>query len=403
MRRVGPVAAVVAGCTAVVAAAALVVRAPAHDTAVLVGSAAGVSLLASSLGGLALRGVRHRSMRVQASAIAGVALAATAAGVLVAAHNMFISSHDLGALLLVVAASAPVAFGAALQIGRHLDAGARHVRAIADRVGDGLAVDVPRPPDHGTPEFDDLAAQVADLPRRLAELREKAERAEASRRELVAWVSHDLRAPLATIRAMAEALDDQVVTDAPTVARYHHQILRDAERLSTLVDDLFELSRIQSGTPLAGGETGPLDEVVDDALAGARAQAEIAGVTLVDDVDGLPAFEVARVEITRVVHNLLDNAIRHTPRGGTVVVRSVVDGSGVLLHVEDECGGIPEPDLSRVFDVAFRGDAARTRDAGGGGLGLAIAKGLVEACDGTIEVDNDREGCRFTVRLPGPS
>ena len=104
-----------------------------------------------------------------------------------------------------------------------------------------------------------------------------------------------------------------------------------------------------------------------------------------------------------MLHNLLDNAIRHTPAGGRVVVESTSDEHGALLAVLDECGGIPAPDLDRVFDVAFRGDVARAKDDRGGGLGLAIARGLVEAQDGTIEVANHPHGCRFTVRLPVPA
>jgi signal transduction histidine kinase len=104
-----------------------------------------------------------------------------------------------------------------------------------------------------------------------------------------------------------------------------------------------------------------------------------------------------------VLHNLLDNAIRHTPSGGRVVVESLVEPDGAVLAVIDECGGIPDDDLDRVFDVAFRGDAARSRDDRGGGLGLAIAKGLVEAQAGSIDVANHAGGCRFTVRLPLPA
>jgi signal transduction histidine kinase len=105
-------------------------------------------------------------------------------------------------------------------------------------------------------------------------------------------------------------------------------------------------------------------------------------------------------ELSRVLHNLVDNAIRHTPAGGRVRVRSEEGNGTVRITVEDQCGGIPEPDLDRVFDVAFRGDVARRRDEQGGGLGLAIAKGLVEVCDGAIAVDNAVDGCRFTVQLP---
>ncbi len=218
----------------------------------------------------------------------------------------------------------------------------------------------------------------------------------------MAWVSHDLRSPLATIRAVAEALDDGVVDDPETVGRYHHQIRRDAERLSVLVDDLFELSRINSGVACRDRQVVRLRELVGDVIVEARPHAEVKGITLVDEMSDLPAIPVSSQELRRALHNLIDNAIRHTPAGGTVVIETVVDSEGALLSVVDECGGIPEADLTRVFDVAFRGDAARAKDQRGGGLGLAIAKGLVEAHEGSIEVANQPHGCRFTVRLPVP-
>jgi signal transduction histidine kinase len=339
-------------------------------------------------------------VRTQALVIAVAALVSTISGVVVAAGAMFISAHDLGALLVVIAVSASVAVGSALQFGSEIDVGTRDVRDLARHLGTGAA---PHPPEirpTRSPEFDALADEVADLPRRLDALRRRADALERSRRDLVAWVSHDLRSPLATIRAMAEALDDGVAADPETQARYHHQIRRDAERLSALVSDLFELSRIHSGALVVHSDRVPLHSVVDDVLAASHHQAELEGVRLVDESDDVLVVDVAVAELTRVLHNLVDNAIRHTPAGGQIVVRSGSEHGHAVLSVQDQCGGIPEPDLDRVFDVAFRGDAARSRDQQGGGLGLAIAKGLVEACDGTIAVDNAREGCRFTVQLP---
>src|SRR5262249_3663551 len=163
---------------------------------------------------------------------------------------------------------------------------------------------------------------------------------------------------------------------------------------------LFELSRIQSGVTVAGDERAGLAEVVADAVVGARAAAELKGVVLVDRVGELPRIDVSASELTRVLNNLIDNAIRHTPSGGTVVLESCSDASAAHVSVLDECGGIPDGDVDRVFDIAFRGDIARVRDEGGGGLGLTIARGLVEANAGTIEVANEARGCRFTVRLP---
>src|SRR5690606_31048432 len=143
-----------------------------------------------------------------------------------------------------------------------------------------------------------------------------------------------------------------------------------------------------------------LSEVVSDAVAAARTHADLKGGRVVDDLDDLPHTPVASQELTRVLHTLLDNAIRPTPGGGHEVVVGRFDDDEATIVVRDQCGGIPEPDLDRVFDVAFRSDAARSKDVRGGGLGLAIAKGLVEAHAGTIAVGNEGPGCSFVVRLP---
>ncbi len=370
----------------------------AADALELVAVAGGAAVLVSAVGWLVLRSLRRQPIGVQALAIALTALVATVAGVVAAAKAMFISGHDLHVLLVVVVMSAAVAAGAALQLGRSIDRGTRHVTWLARQLGDGEPVTAPQP--GGPGELDLLARQLAAVSVRLEESRQRERALDTSRRELIAWVSHDLRSPLATIRAVAEALDDGIVDDATTVARYHHQIRQDAERLTLLVDDLFELSRINSGAVGRDRQEVRLRELVGEVVVEARPRAEVKGVELVDRMCELPAIPVSSQELRRALHNLIDNAIRHTPPGGTVVIETLADDQGALLSVVDECGGIPESDLTRVFDVAFRGDQSRAKDQRGGGLGLAIAKGLVEAHQGSIEVANQSPGCRFTVRLP---
>ncbi|TDD69865.1 two-component sensor histidine kinase [Jiangella aurantiaca] len=370
---------------------------PTRDTVILVAVtalAAGAAFLA---GATVLRRFRGRPVRTQVLVVAVSSLLMTVAGVVAAALAMFISTHDLMALFVVVAVATAMAVGAALQLGDDIGTGTRQVGHLARTMvdgGDGPAAVT------GPGELATLAAELADVSARLDESRRRERALEASRRELIAWVSHDLRSPLATIRAMAEALDDEVADDAATVQRYHRQIRGDAERLTALVDDLFELSRINSGTVRLGPELVSIGDAVAESLAGAASHASVKGVQLVEELDDLPATEVSAREFSRALNNLLDNAIRHTPAGGRVVVRCGRDHDGAVLQVIDECGGIPEPDLDRVFDVAFRGDTARGRDAGGGGLGLAIARGLVEAHAGSVEVANHDRGCRFTIRLP---
>ena len=371
------------------------------DAFTLIAVAAAGAAVASLAGWLLLRLLRERSVGTQVVVVALSSTLATVTGVLAAAKAMFISAHDLHALLVVAVISGAVAVGAALRFSRSVEAGARQVGVLARQIGDDQlpAVEVAGAPK----EMAALASELAEVSGDLATARRHERALEASRRELVAWVSHDLRAPLATIRAVAEALDDGVVADTPTVARYHRQIRHDAERLTSLVDDLFELSRINSGLACRDRQLVRLAELVDAVVVEARPSAEVKGVDLVDTMSELPAVAVSDQELRRALHNLIDNAIRHTPAGGTVVVETMADAHGARLSVVDECGGIPADDLARVFDVAFRGDAARVRDERGGGLGLAIAKGLVEAHQGSIEVANQPRGCRFTVYLPLPS
>jgi signal transduction histidine kinase len=225
--------------------------------------------------------------------------------------------------------------------------------------------------------------------------------AEKSRRELVAWISHDLRTPLAGIRAMTEAVVDGVVSEPEEVAVYAKRIQGETMRLSGMVDDLFQLSRITSGALRLSLSAVPLHDVVSEAVAVEGVAAARKGVQVRAAACEWPVVRGSDPELARVVRNLLSNAIRHTPPDGAVVVAAGVDEDRAWLRVDDGCGGIPGDDLERVFDVAFRGVVARTPDdQSRGGLGLAIAKGLVEAHDGEIHACNVGPGCRFEVHLP---
>jgi signal transduction histidine kinase len=375
----------------------------AKDTGVLLGWAVGSAAVAAAVAALLLRVLRHATLAVQASVAALAPVLAVTVALLGTAATMFISAHDLRALLVVTVAAATVGLVTALVLGDRVANASQRLGDLAQRIGDDGAAAAPAGPAGGPSELVRLSAELEAALARLAETRERAAAAEDSRRQLVAWVSHDLRTPLSGIRAMVEALEDGVVTDRETVARYYRTMGRETDRLAGLVDDLFELSRIQAGALHLELERIPLDELVSDAVAGVSLAATAKGVQLRGDVASpTPIVEISIPEMARVVRNLLDNAIRHTPRGGTVRVEAVVDGdrAAALVSVRDGCGGIPAPDLPRVFELAYRGDAARTPGDGGAGLGLAVARGLVEAHHGEISVHNEGEGCRFTIRLP---
>jgi signal transduction histidine kinase len=197
-----------------------------------------------------------------------------------------------------------------------------------------------------------------------------------------------------------------VASDPALVARYHRTIRTETERLSELVDELFELSVIQAGALQVKLEVVSLADLVSEAIAAEGPAARAGRVRLESRVDRAPLeIRLAPTHVGRALRNLLENAIRHTPSDGSVSVEAGVDRDEAFVAVQDECGGIPLPDLDRVYETAFRGGAART-PAGGGraraGLGLAIARGIVEAHRGAITVRNLNGGCRFEMRLPSP-
>ncbi|WP_433067009.1 sensor histidine kinase [Dactylosporangium sp. CS-033363] len=322
-----------------------------------------VSLFVAVIGLVVLRALRGRSVTAHIVVILFITVLSVLAGIVSSALAMFISDHDLDVLLIVVGTAATVSLAVGLWAARRL------ARASMWAV----------------------------------EARERERTAEARRRELVAWVSHDLRTPLAGLRAMAEALDDGVVDDPETVAEYHRRISAEADRMAGLVDDLFELSRINAGALRLAFADVPLGELVSDAIASASPLAAAERISIVaEPTTGWPVVRGSVPELSRVVDNLIRNAIHYTPPDGTVTVTGGQDDDGGgWLAVSDTCGGIPDADLPRVFDVAFRGTPARTPARGaGGGLGLAIVQGLVEAQHGSVAASNVGEGCRFIVRLP---
>lgn len=375
-----------------------------HDAIALVGYSAVGALSAGLVGALLLLAMRHRSTRTQVAVVGLVSVVATAAGAAAAASAMFISQHDFQALLLVLVSSGVVGLVIALALGARIAGATRSLSALAHEIGGEEPV-VPGSSRGAPVELRQLRRDLESTSLRLEEARRSERALERSRRELVAWVSHDLRTPLAGIRALVEALEDGIVEDPSTVARYHRTIREEADRLSGLVDDLFELSRIHAGALQLRPEDVVLGDLVSDALASAAPVAAAKGVRLEGRVDGEdPRLRLSAAEVLRVLRNLLDNAIRHTPSDGAVMVAAGVDDDAAFVMVSDTCGGIPEEDLDRVFDLAFRADTARTPTTdGGGGLGLAIARGLVEAHDGAIAVRNQGDGCEFTVRLPLPA
>ena len=357
------------------------------------------SASAAAVGWTVVRAIRRKSLQLQLVVIGLSTVLTSCVGVSLAANRMIVSGNDSQVLAVVLVVSAAAAILASWFLGR---AFSRSVATVGNMAVGLLKPNQPveAPKQLVTKELRSLAGELQNVAAELESSRQRERSLDAARRELVAWVSHDLRSPIASIRAMAEALEDGVVDDELSVTRYHGAIRQESERLGLLVDDLFELSRISAGVVDAKQPFVPLAELVLDVLRAAEPAAAAKGVTVVAPMNDLPDVLVPASDLRRVLHNLLDNAVRHTSTGGTVQIDAKVLGTTVEIGVADQCGGIPAADLPRVFEVAFRGDAARTRDRAGGGLGLAIARGLVEAHEGSIHVANGNSGCRFTLQLP---
>lgn len=371
-----------------------------HDQVVIVLTTAGWSGGVGLVGGLIVWMARRSSVVWLTVAIATTAVLAVVAGTVATSRAMFLSGHDLGVITLVAAVAGVVALLFAAAVGSALARWSRQLRDEARRFGESGAFVAAG---SGPAEFTALSDELRRTSERLAESRSRELALEQSRRELVSWVSHDLRTPLAGLRAMTEALEDGLAGDP---SRYHAQMRTEVDRMVRMVDDLFELSRIHAGVLQLTPQPVALGDVVSEALAGADSVARARGVRLGGSVEEDVLVTVDPSGLSRVVSNLLMNAIRHTPAEGLVEVygRSVPDG--VELSVTDACGGLRAEDLDRVFDVGWQGTSARTPvhdDAPsnpGAGLGLAIVKGIVEAHLGHVAVTNHEPGCRFLVTLP---
>ncbi|TFC72381.1 HAMP domain-containing histidine kinase [Cryobacterium sp. TMS1-20-1] len=371
--------------------------------AAVAGIALGCALVVGALGLLALRLLSRGSLIAQIVVVAFATVASVVSGTAAVASLMYLSAHDLIVFYAVAAVAGVVSLVMASVLGRSLARDNKYFRAAAASIGRGESV--LSPDRHTSLEFAALAGELAATADRLTQSREREERIETSRREIVAWISHDLRTPLAGIRAMAEALEDGM---APDPERYYVQIRGQVDRLSGMVDDLFELSKIHSGALQLSLERVSLYDLMSDTVA------DLAPVALAKSLDlrfegerGLMLQADAR-QLARAVGNLVMNAIQHSPADSVIVVSATrhVDGRAII-SVVDAAGGIPEQDLGRVFEAGWRASEPRTVSAwgtggrsGGAGLGLAIVQGIAEAHHGLVTVTNVENGCRFDLLLP---
>jgi signal transduction histidine kinase len=298
---------------------------------------------------------------------------------------MFHMGEDVK-ILAVTAASALTAVVAALVLARSILGSLDGVREASAKLARG-ALEA-RVPEGGPSEIAELAASFNEMGDNLRKLFD-------TRRELVAWASHDLRTPLANMQAMIEALEDGLGSPDEYLPVLREQV----GALSLLVDDLFELARIDAGALTLELRRLPVAPIVSSTLRSLEAEARSRHVRLAADVDESVTARFAPDKLERVLMNLLTNALRHTPSDGAVAVRVRPELDEIYLTVEDTGDGIDDDARERMFERFWRADEARSTR--GAGLGLAIARGLVEAHGGSIWAENREDGgARVCFTLP---
>jgi len=334
----------------------------------------------------------------QFAAGVGVIVALVALGVSAVALLMFLSSHDALLMVLLLAFSGGlIAYSAsvlAAGVMRDLEA----VRYGVHAVGEGSR-DI-RISTEARDEISELADAANRMAARLGASESEREVAEAARRDLVAAVSHDLRTPLTSLRLLAGAVEDELV-DENTRRRYLAQMSGHIEALSGLIDDLFELSRLEAGDIQWSMQQVALDELVAETVEAMRPHADQKRVAVRAEVSALVAPARANPEkLQRVLLNLIQNAIRHTPADGSVTVAAVSNGTTVEVEVADTGEGVAPEERDRIFEPFFRGGEGHSRTGEGTGLGLAICRAIVEAHGGKIWLSDSRTGTRVRFSLP---
>ena len=257
----------------------------------------------------------------------------------------------------------------------------------------------------GNDEIAQLADTFNDMAQNLQEVEEQKQQLEQTRRDLTAWVSHDLRTPLASIQVMIEAMLDGVVDDEATVQRYLDNSRAEVEHLSHLIDDLFELAQLDVGHLKLNLQQASIRDLISDTLGSMTAKADQQGITLIGNVsDDVDMILMAPDKIQRVLTNLVDNAIKYADRGVSVTLRAWRSGDDVRIDIHNSGSFIPQDVLPRLFESFYRGEGSRMRGddgARGTGLGLAIARGFIEAHDGRIWATSvEADGTTFSFTLP---
>jgi len=364
----------------------------------------GVTALVSALVGYAAYrlGWVHLSPTLRRTLLGGYALASilTFFNVWFSAQLMFASEHDLLlAIVLLVFAG-----GIAMILGYFLASTVTErinlLKSAAEKLAGGDLQT--RVPVNGRDEVAALSTTFNQMAEQLQLADQKQRELESLRRDLIAWVGHDLQTPLASMRAILEALSDGVVDEPEMVKRYLLTAQRDVMSLSALIDDLFQMSQLDAGGFPLHRAPASLNDLVSDTLESFSQLAKQQEITLEGQVESdVDPVLMDTQAIGRVFNNLISNALRHTPPQGRVSVWVRREGPGVDVTVSDTGEGIRGQDIPHIFERFYRGDASRRRGTGGAGLGLAIARGIVQAHGGDIHVQSEPgKGTQFTFHLP---
>lgn len=366
---------------------------PALVTAAIVGAVGALGLGLAHV--LAVRRSRA-TLRGRFAGVVATAVGVIVVSVLAAVELMFVSNHDALMIIAITAGAALVAVRAGQVASSRLAAEVEALRDVLRGVGDGERG--PSAAATGAAELAELAAEVNTMIGRLVDEERRRDGAEAARRSLVAAVSHDLRTPMTSLRLMVDAIEDDLVDDR-TRARYLSTMRTHVEALGSMIDDLFELSRLEAGDLEWSMRRVELTDLVEEAVAAMRVEADTRGVAVTADLppEACPALGDPE-RIQRVLFNLIRNAIHHTPADGSVTVRAAAGAEGVEIEVADTGEGIASADRERVFEPFARGDAARSRD--GAGLGMAISRAIVEAHGGRIWLADSDVGTRVRFVIP---
>jgi signal transduction histidine kinase len=342
------------------------------------------------------------SVQLKIALTFALGLGVTLLNVLFVSIPMFISVHDSGLLIVLLFFATLVALGFGQLMARSITGGLEHLARTAEKISTGDRAT--RAHVQSGDEVELVGDAFNRMVQRLAEMQVREKELEQARRALVAAVSHDLRTPLTSLRAMIEALNDGIVTDEASVKRYLGLAQVEIKNLSTLVDDLFELTQLDAGALNWTKEPASLSDLISDTLESMQAQALAQSVALTGSVGpGIDPVLMNSFKIQRVLYNLVQNAIRHTPAGGQISVTALLcaDERQVQVQVSDTGEGISADDLPHIFEPFYRSEKSRARDGSGAGLGLTIARGIVQAHGGAlVAASRPGEGSRFSFTLP---